>query len=72
MADRVDAVMNPMQSPRRDPPRHPTLVDTHPSELRRSDDAMLSFRNSRHLHIDRGAFLSHTESYAPRYRGSPP
>jgi hypothetical protein len=68
----VHTAVNAVQSSRSDPPRDPALVEPNLMELPNRHNTMLQRGDLGHGRIERGVFLSHTESKPPRTVGSPP
>src|ERR1700755_2778659 len=72
VAKRVDALMDAVQPPRLDPPRHPTGPTSNRAKLMNRDHTVLPRRDFRSPRVGRVAFLPHSGTKAPRPLTSPP
>lgn len=71
MADRVDALVNPVKSPRLGPSRSGAVAYARCDELRTRNHAMLPSRNLGQEAVWVGAFLAHGAIKAPQPRVLP-
>jgi hypothetical protein len=72
MTHRVNALVNPMQSPDPSAIGDPVSVKTGPAQLADRYDAMLMISDFSHPEIDSGAFVEHIPTKAPGGGDSPP